>query len=102
MPDNKKGTQLLVSPHMLDRARALAIVRQESVAEVWRAALEGGGLDALEDQQSVTLTRLKTALEAMKVNYSEALEIMTKEKYRLADLYNASDWKSPRRRAPWA
>lgn len=37
---NKVGTQLLVSPFIRDTARGLALVRQESVAEIWRAALE--------------------------------------------------------------
>lgn len=45
---NKVGAQLLLSPHTRDRARALAILRREALAEVYRAALEGEGLNALE------------------------------------------------------
>jgi hypothetical protein len=60
---NKVGTQLLVSPHLRDRARALAIVRQESVAEVYRAALEGGGLRGLEKQHADALAELHASRE---------------------------------------
>ena len=55
---NKVGTQLLVSPHTLDRGRALAIVRHERVAEVWRAALEQNGLIGLEKQHLKELEEL--------------------------------------------
>lgn len=59
---NKVGTQLLVSPHLRDRARALAIVRHERVAEVWRAAIEGKGLAGLERTHAEELSRLHAVL----------------------------------------
>lgn len=62
MSANKVGTQLLVSQHMKDRGLALAIVRKERVAEVWRAALEGGGLSALEEQHEDALGELNAKL----------------------------------------
>lgn len=84
---NKVGTQLLVSPHLRDRARALAIVRHESVAEVWRAALEGPGLPGLEQQHADGLETLNTALRSMKMEKEWALSDMIKRRLWLSDLY---------------
>lgn len=83
---NKVGTQLLVSPHLRDRARALAIIRQESVAEVWRAALEGAGLPGLEQDHEHELGWLGLAFAAMRVDRAWALEDMLSRRLRLADL----------------
>lgn len=84
---NKVGTQLLVSPHLRDRARALAIIRHESVAEVWRAALEGPGLPGLEQQHADDLSSLHVALNVMKVEKNWALGDMLKRRLRVEELY---------------
>lgn len=100
---NKVGTQLLVSPHIKQRAQALAVVRQESVAEVYRVALEGGGLPALERAHAGALQELTAALEHMKVNRGDALEIMLSSKIRLDDLYEwdqSGAMRQPRDRFP--
>lgn len=94
----KVGTQLLVSPHVRDRARALAIVRKEKVAEIYRVALEGGGLAELEGRHGPELTRLMSALTAMKVDRSEALAAMTEQRIRLDDLFTEAG--SPKRKFP--
>lgn len=88
---NKVSTQLLVSPHTRDRARALAIVRHESVAEVNRAALEGGGLGMLETAHAQALEVLYLALDAMKVDRSAALAAMLTQRLHLGDLYTQDD-----------
>ena len=100
---NKVGTQLLVSPHIKQRAQALAVVRQESVAEVYRVALEGGGLPALERAHAGALQELAAALEHMKVNRGEALDIMLSSKIRLDDLFEEDQpggARQPRDRFP--
>lgn len=64
MPEdkNKVGTQLLLSPHTRDRARVLAVIRQERMAEIYRSALEGAGLKGLERQHADEIARLHTQL----------------------------------------
>ena len=96
MAAKKESTQLLVSPHTLDRARALAVVRHESVAEVNRQALEGFGLIKLERMHAAELDALSTALdERAPGRRSEALHQMIKYKITLAELTKLE-------RFPWA
>lgn len=95
---NKVSTQLLVSPHTRDRSRALAIVRHESVAEVNRVALEGGGLTVMEGTHAEALERLDVALAGMKIDRSEALELMLKRKMLVTNLYLEDG--TPRKRFP--
>lgn len=96
MAAKKESTQLLVSPHTLDRARALAVVRHEAVAEVNRQALEGGGLRSLERQHTDELDALSIALaERAPGRRSEALHQMIKYKITLAELKKLE-------RFPWA
>jgi hypothetical protein len=84
---NKVGTQLLMSPHVRDKARALAIVRQEAVAEVYRPVLESG-LERLYAKTPVVF-ELEKALERMGVDYSKGLEAMLTQRIRFADLFDA-------------
>lgn len=98
MPAKKVGTQLLVSPHIRARGQALAVVRQESVAEVWRIALEGGGLPAMESAQAPQLAKLYDILDRMNVDREEALEAMTQQKMSVGDLLLADG--TPRARFP--
>lgn len=77
---NKVGTQLLVSPHTLDRGRALAIVRHERVAEVWRAALEQHGLVGLELLHAVELSALEAKLAGQKEHRSNVLKAWAEDR----------------------
>lgn len=72
---NKVGTQLLVSRHLRDRARALAIVRRESVAEVYRAALERV-FPELERAHAAELAVLYEAFSRLELDRSRALDDM--------------------------
>jgi hypothetical protein len=54
----KVQSQLLVSPVTRDRADALALVMEVPRAEVYRMALEGGGLAALERSHHAGLAGL--------------------------------------------
>ncbi len=87
---NKVGTQLLVSPHIKARGQALAIVRGESTAEVWRAAVENA-LPRLERSHAGALTDLTEALAALGIvtdaQRHTALQAMIDERIRYADLF---------------
>jgi hypothetical protein len=95
---NKVGTQLLVSPHIKARAQALALIRHETVAEVYRIALEGGGLPHMEAAHVNQLQELYAVLAGMGVDTVEALDIMTRQKMILGDLFLADG--KPRARFP--
>lgn len=87
---NKVGTQLLVSPHIRARAQALALVRQESVAEVYRIALEGGGLQSMEQAHHAALRDLELALDAIGgvgKDHTELIDQITRAKMSYGDLF---------------
>ena len=71
----KAETQLLISLHIKVRAYRLAVVRKESVAEIWRAAIERG-LPALEAEHALDLVELSLMNEDRIDGYSE-LEWLT-------------------------
>jgi hypothetical protein len=85
---NKVGTQLLVSPHVKARGQALALVRQESVAEVWRVALEGAGLPGMEKSHAPMLVILNHALDEMGGDRVALLEEITRQKLAMRDLFD--------------
>ncbi len=94
------GTQLLVPAALRDRARALAIVRGESVADVWREALTEGGLAGMEKSSARDLDTLMDAFTKMGVEgKSEALEKMINARANLADLFTKEG--NFRARFPW-
>ena len=91
MPErNKVGTSLLISPHMFVRAQALAIVRDESIAEVLRIALEGSGVAAMEAREAGKLNELREALKGMRVPYDKGVEEMVRARPRIrfAELFD--------------
>lgn len=95
---NKVGTQLLVSPHIRARAQALALVRQESVAEVWRRAVEGFGLPGMERANRAELAELDKALEAIGGDRVATLDYLTANKFSYGDLFYANG--APRKSLP--
>lgn len=94
---NKVGTQLLVSPHIKERGQALALVRQESVAEIWRIAVEAW-LPQLETAHAGVLNQLYGVLDYQKVDRAKALQAMIEQKIRFGDLFLPDG--SPRARFP--
>lgn len=87
MAVKKVQSQLLVSEVTRDRADAVALVRGESRAEVYRLSIEGAGLPALEATHADALERLEALAREMKL--SGRLELARKaaeDGYRLADL----------------
>ncbi len=99
----KVGQQVLISPHAKQDILALAIVRQESQAEVTRTLIEGA-LPRLQHSHTAALDELRAALERMKVDVGEALADMAEVKVRadgsrrrltLADLRTADGaWRA--------
>lgn len=87
---NKVGTQLLVSPSTKARGQALALVRQESTAEVWRAAIEAI-LPRLEGKHGGALQELTNAFAVMGIvteaQRVAALQAMIDQKIRFGDLF---------------
>lgn len=87
MAVKKVQSQLLVSEVTRDRADALALVRGEPRAEVYRLALEGSGLRGMEADHRDALERLKEMALAM--GLSGSLELARKaavDGYRWEDL----------------
>lgn len=83
----KVQSQLLVSPVTRDRADALALVRQEPRAEVYRVALEGQGLGALEAQHADALRELDEIAKVLGVSSGRALAArMLRDKIGLDDV----------------
>lgn len=84
----KVQSQLLVSLLTRQRADALAVVLGEPRAEIYRKALEGGGLRALE-QEYIDLVRELFEIGqrfAPKRSILEFAERAAKDGYTLADL----------------
>lgn len=99
----KVGQQVLVSPHVKTDILALAVVRQESQAEVTRWMIDLALPQAQQSHASV-LGELHAALERMKVEPALALADMAEVKLRadgtrrrltLADLKTAEGaWRA--------
>lgn len=94
---NKVGTQLLVSPHVKVRGQALAVVRQEAVAEVWRILIEQA-LPGMERTHAGQLGELRKAFEHMGVDFERGIDAMLRHKIKYADLFEADG--RPRDRFP--
>jgi hypothetical protein len=82
----KVQSQLLVPLATRQRADALALVTDQSRAEVYRLALEGGGLAGLEAQYAQELARLDTPADAFGMTRLELAGRMADDGYRLADV----------------
>lgn len=84
----KVQSQLLVSEVTRDRADALALVRGESRAEVYRLAIEGSGLPGLEATHAEALEKLSRLAEAMGLagGRMELARRAAADGYRLEDL----------------
>lgn len=82
----KVQSQLLVSEVTRDRADALALVRDEPRAEVYRLALEGGGLRDLEAQMKEGLEALDSVAAGMGLTRLELARKAVADGYRMSDL----------------
>ena len=83
------GTQLLVPAELRDRARALAIVRNESVARIWREAVEKGGIDLVEANARGALDALDAVLATSSMPRTTALETILAKNWTAQDLTRA-------------
>ena len=87
---NKVGTQLLVSPHLKMRLGALALIRQESQAEVSRVLIEAA-VERFEGAHAVMLDKLHAAFRRAGVDAGSAIEVMLKERINAANLIEMDD-----------
>lgn len=85
---NKVGTQLLVSPWVRADGQALALVRQEAVAEIWRNLIEAQ-LPHMKSAHYGQLTELDKALMAIGGDRIDTLDFITRSKLRYSDLFDA-------------
>lgn len=83
----KAATQLLISPHTKAELQALAVVRQESVAEVSRGIIEAY-LPVIGRKHEAQLRHLDLAFSVMRVEPAAALQAMIDQKIRYADLFD--------------
>jgi predicted transcriptional regulator len=82
----KVQSQLLVSEVTKDRADALALIRREPRAEVYRLALEGSGLSAMEAVHAEALKKLDELAKGMGMTRTELTRKAVKDGYALSDL----------------
>lgn len=90
---NKVSSHLQVSPHVRTRGQALAVVRDESLSEVYRIALEGMGLSTMERAEAGRLERLALALKCMGIPFDKGVDEMMKAspRIRLHELFAVGD-----------
>lgn len=82
----KVQSQLLVPLTTRQRADALALVTNQSRAEVYRLALEGAGLAGLEVQYAEELAKLDPIAAGFGLTRLELAGKMTDDGYHLADV----------------
>jgi hypothetical protein len=87
---NKVGTQLLVSPHTKMRAGALALIRQESQAEMFRVLVEAS-LERFEGAHVVMLDKLHAKFRSAGVDAASAIDVMLKDRIKAHNLIEMDD-----------
>lgn len=87
----KVETQLLVSPRTNDRAMLLAAVRGEPRSEIFRVALENGGLPELEKMHEEELVALCKVAKRLHLLPAELAKQMTDARPRLT-LAQVREW----------
>lgn len=82
----KVQTQLLIAEVTRDRADRLALVRNEPRAEILRLALEGGGLQSLEEQVRDGIAAFDSIAREMGMSGLALAGRAARDRFRLADL----------------
>lgn len=93
----KVQSQLLVPLVTRQRADALALVLGETRAEIYRRALEGGGLKELEATYSDELKALDQAAERFGMTRLELAGRMADDGLRMGDIEGRKRYPAPRR-----
>jgi hypothetical protein len=86
---NKEGLQLLLRPADKTRVQALALVRQDSQAEVLRRLVEQA-LPGMEKAEDGKLASLHAALNRMGVDVETGVRAMARQRIRYAELFDAA------------
>jgi hypothetical protein len=82
----KVQSQLLVAEVTRDRADAIALVRGEPRAEVYRMALEGSGLTGLEKTHAALLAELDQYADRFGMTRDELVRRMVADKVTVEQL----------------
>jgi hypothetical protein len=90
----KVQSQLLVSELTKNRTDALAFVRGEPRAEVYRKLIDDA-LPAAEREHSADLKRLDAVAAAIGTSRAELVEYATRDGYTLADLEGRKTYPRP-------
>ena len=85
----KRQTALLLSEVTYRRGAALAVIRNETMAEIWRLAIEGSGLRPLEEQHAADFRRLNFLADRLGVEEGglALAEMMLRDKHKLAEAW---------------
>lgn len=82
---NKVGTQLLMSPTSKMRAGALALIRQESQAEMLRVLIESA-LERFEGAHAPALDVLMGKFRAAKIEPEQGVEVMLRRRITFTEI----------------
>lgn len=96
---NKVGTQLLLNGLTRDRGAVLALVRGESQAEIWRMAIEGSGLGALEKTHAAAIEEVKALASKFNMTAGELATRALKDRYSLEFLLTRNVYPRAKTRA---
>ena len=85
----KRQTALLLSEVTYRRGAALAIIRNETMAEIWRFVIEGGGLQSLEEQHVAEFRRLNFLANRLGIEEGglALAEMMLRDKHKMSDAW---------------
>lgn len=82
----KVQTMLLVTPQIRERANVLALILDEPRAEIYRLALENGGLPWLERRHSGEITELDVIAKALGMDRYELAKNALEEKQSFSEV----------------
>lgn len=85
----KRQASLVLSEVTYCRAAALAIIRNETMAEIWRLAVEGGGLRSIEEQHSYQILRLNFLADRLGIQEGGLMlaEMMLRDKHKMSEAW---------------
>lgn len=90
-------SQLLVPEALRDRADALALVLDTSRADIWRKAIEGAGLVAVETQYADALKRLDPIADRFGMTRTEMAARAVRDRWTLAELEGKKRYPGPKK-----
>lgn len=85
----KRQTSLLLSEVTYFRGAALAVIRNEPMAEIWRMVIEGVSLQSLEKRHVADFRRLNFLADRLGIEGGGLVlaEMMLRDKHKIADAW---------------